>query len=83
MQAPQLIITVAGRCVAIRTAIRVVRVDGTNARSVLIPIVVLHNTNIRGCSVRIQVRIYVRGITVGGGAIATPKTNDRKQRHND
>ena len=78
----QLIILVAGRWFAIRTAIRV-RVYGTNARSVLIPIVVLHNTYIRWCSVRVQIRIDVRGVTVGRGAIATSKTNYRKQTHND
>jgi hypothetical protein len=78
----RLIIPVARRCVAILTSIRVVRVYGTNAGSVLIPIVVLQYTHIRWCRVRVQVRIDVRGVTVGS-AIATSNTNHRKQTHND
>ena len=82
-----LIVPVARRGVAIRTVaiirvVRVVRVYGTHTGSVLIPIVILQYTHIRRCSVRVQVRIDVRGVAVGRGAIATSQTNYRKQRHN-
>ena len=43
----------------------------------------LHHTHIGRCRVRVQVRIDICGIAVGSGAIATSKTDHRKQTHND
>lgn len=73
----RLIIPVARRGVAIRRAIRVVRVNGTDPGGVLISVVVLHYADIRRSIAGIQ----VRGVAIG--AAAASKANHCQQTHND